>query len=168
VCRYIKILKFIIFILILIISNLGVVYSQTDKGIKDYLYNTLPIKLKKIVPGTSTDKDLYRIVGVPLKKTDGIFFYKTGHKKYDTTIGVRSGIVEYLIYQYRPGALFLEDLKKWIPKKQIDEAIFRSNKLSHESGRDFEVDLAEHNIKIVVSRNSQEWVKSVTFFEANK
>jgi len=147
---------------------LYVVYPKTDIGLKEYLYNSLPTKLKNIVPGISTDKDLYKIVGAPLKKTDGVFFYKISHKKYDTTICVRNGIVEYLIYQYKLDTLFLEDLKKWISNKQVDEAIFRSDKLLHESDQDFEIDIAEHYIKIVVSRSSHKRVKSITFFGANK
>ena len=130
----------------------------------NYLRSALPLKLRSIFPGFSKLSDVKKVLGIPKKKRQNLYFYELGHRKYDTTVSIKNKIVDYIVYQFKTDSLIkLSDLSKWISQKQIDKEVL-GQKINHESGRDFEINLPRHRISIVVSRNSIKRIKSVAFF----
>ena len=85
--------------------------------IKSFLVGKLPTKLRSLRPGKTKYSEMKKIMGAPDKKNNSLHLYKLSYKKYDTTISIENNIGAYLIFQFKPGTLTLEDLKKWVSKK---------------------------------------------------
>lgn len=137
----------------------------SESGIVPFISKKLPEKLQKLAPGKTTTNEVLQIVGKAHKEKGDKYFYKLDHKKYDTTISLKNGKINYFIFKFRPGVLKISDLFQWVEKERIQKAYEAKMENSHDAGNLFRLPLPEYGLYFVVSRSSDKWIDAVTVME---
>ena len=121
----------------------------------------LPAVLSQLQINKSTEQQLIQILGKPLKKEKGSYFYNLSGRNYDTTIGFKQGKIAYILYSPPNNQLFLKDLRNYIPEDILNKALSQAEKdslnpeKSHSPNPSFNIVLKNKGLTININKNSK-------------
>ena len=138
--------------------------THAQEDLTSFLKSKIPKDLTLIIPGKTKESELAKYLKAKPLKKESVYFYHLSHMDYDTSIGVKEGLVDYVLFHFKKESLTQSQLSTWISKDELTKNLTKEIEYDHEYGREIEISKEKGKLKIVFLNNSNYTVDSVSFF----
>ncbi len=140
---------------------------------QEHVYKSqLPIKLQPLATFSATEKDVVEHLGKAgerkqVEKDLIALFYEVSGVKYDTTLMLRKGELESIIYSFPGGDKKLKDFVKYISSEELARAFEQQHetKMTHEAGREFTIKSKDRGFELHVRNDSGKTVSQIVLWK---